>query len=148
MAERPGLAIQWRLGGAFALALGICVLVVILSYRATNQFISSSREASAAGRMMLELEQTLSLLQDAETGQRGYLLTGDDAYLAPYYGALRQLAVERNILHALPAGTDSATVQRIGRLIDAKQEELRASIEAYRSRGRGAALAIVRDGGG
>jgi PAS domain S-box-containing protein len=98
--------------------------------------------------MMLELEQTLSLLQDAETGQRGYLLTGDDAYLAPYYGALRQLAVERNILHALPAGTDSATVQRIGRLIDAKQEELRASIEAYRSRGRGAALAIVRDGGG
>jgi PAS domain S-box-containing protein len=146
--ERPSLAIQWRLGGAFALALCICVLVVILSYRATNQFIGSSRQASAAGRMMLELEQTLSLLQDAETGQRGFLLTGDDAYLAPYNGALRELAIERNTLRAFPSGTDSATVTRIGRLIDAKREELRASVEAYRTGGRAAALAIVREGRG
>jgi PAS domain S-box-containing protein len=148
MPERPGLPIQWRLGGAFALALGICVLVIALSYRATNQFISASGEASAAGRTMLELERTLSLLQDAETGQRGFLLTGDESYLAPYDAALRQLAIERTMLRGLPSGTDSATASRIGRLIDAKQEELHASVEAYRTRGRGAALAIVRDGRG
>ncbi len=39
-----------------------------------------------------DLSELLSSLQDAETGERGFLLTGNDAYLAPYHRALRSVA--------------------------------------------------------
>jgi PAS domain S-box-containing protein len=38
----------------------------------------------------LKLEQTLSYLKDAESGQSGYLLTNDTAFLRPYYGAIEK----------------------------------------------------------
>ena len=38
----------------------------------------------------LKLEQTLSYLKDAESGQSGYLLTKDTAFLRPYYGAIKK----------------------------------------------------------
>ena len=117
MNERPALSIQWRLGGAFALALGISILVVVLSYRTTARFIASSRAAASASRTTIELERVISVMQDAETGQRGFLLTGDDSYLAPYREALQRLGQERQALAEAAGQADSATVARIGRLM-------------------------------
>ena len=148
MNERPALSIQWRLGGAFALALGISILVVLLSYRTTARFIASSRAAASASRTTIELERVISVMQDAETGQRGFLLTGDESYLAPYHEALLRLGQERQALAEAAGSADSATVARIGRLAGTKQAELEQSLDAYRARGLPAALAIVRSGRG
>jgi CHASE3 domain sensor protein len=51
--------IQRRLAGAFVLALGISVLVVVLSYRPTGRFIRSSRAAAAPSRTTLELARVM-----------------------------------------------------------------------------------------
>ena len=55
---------------------------------ARSLLIESQQADNAAVRKAFELERRivlmLSLVQDAETGQRGYLLTGDTRYLAPY----------------------------------------------------------------
>ena len=148
MSERRAVPIQWRLAGAFALAFGISILVVILSYRTSARFIASSRSAAEASRTTLALEQLISTVQDAETGQRGFLLTGEDHYLDPYHDALDRLSQQRTRLAVAAGSVDSAAVRRISRLADAKQRELELSVEAYRLRGPAAALAIVRSGRG
>ena len=49
---------------------------------------------------LINLQALFSTLQDAETGQRGFLITGDEAYLAPYERALGELATSRAHLRA------------------------------------------------
>ena len=65
---------------------------------ATAWFGAQRGTANAAVQRILDVELrlsgVLSLMQDAETGQRGYLLTGDEAYLQPYEAALRSIAGE------------------------------------------------------
>jgi PAS domain S-box-containing protein len=140
--------IQRRLAGAFVLALGISVLVVVLSYRTTGRFIRSSRAAAATSRTTLELERVMSLLQDAETGQRGYLLTGDEGYLEPYRNAVARLPSERRMLASAAGPADAGTVALIGRLSDVKLAELERSIRTYREKGAGPARAMVANGSG
>jgi signal transduction histidine kinase len=96
-------------------------------------------------------ERVLTLTQDAETGQRGFLLTGDDTYLAPYREG------QRNVL---PALADVARLTRdnprqqaelasLRGLVTGKLAELARTIAARRASGDpAAAIAIVRTGRG
>ena len=60
----------------------------------TLRSLTSEQKSGQAIRGAIEIEGQLyvllSLLQDAETGQRGYLLTGDETYLAPYDFSVRR----------------------------------------------------------
>ena len=57
---------------------------------------------------MTQLEQVVSTLKDAETGQRGYLLTGERVYLEPYEQALSVIPGQLERLRALTGyGTDA-----------------------------------------
>src|SRR5665213_1629706 len=55
-------------------------------------------------QVLFELSQTESLLEDAETGQRGFLYTGDLRYLAPYDLAVTQVAAHIRHLAQLTTG--------------------------------------------
>src|ERR1700761_6298746 len=72
---------------ALAFTLGSIVAVAGL-YRAQSYDRDRARQTIATE---LALSQVLSLLQDAETGQRGFLLTGSDAYLQPFTEATAAL---------------------------------------------------------
>ena len=54
--------------------------------------------------MLLSLNELFSTLQDAETGQRGFLLTGDEAYLQPYVDAVDTLPARLKAVERLGAG--------------------------------------------
>ncbi|MEO3406946.1 PAS domain S-box protein [Mucilaginibacter sp. CAU 1740] len=66
------------------------MLVGILSYLFIQNLLSSNNEVAHSNLIIQKLERTLSLMKDAETGQRGYLLTGREGFLAPYRGAYPQ----------------------------------------------------------
>ena len=86
------------------------------------------------------------LLQDAETGQRGFLLTRDDRYLEPYREAQAQLTPSLERLRVL-AGDEagfSAAIDRLAGLVDEKLAELAQTIELASAGRDQAALAIVR----
>ncbi len=51
---------------------------------------------------LYQLSETLSLLKDAETGQRGFLLTGEDSFLQPYNVAVQHLHSQFQELRAIP----------------------------------------------
>src|SRR6266446_8003832 len=75
----------------FVVAAGILVFVGWESYRYTAR-IDEIADARKHGHEVLRtLDETLARLVDAETGQRGYLLTGDEAYLEPYREAIKNL---------------------------------------------------------
>jgi len=108
------------------------------------------RSAGRPPRACAEWPRLLSTLQDAETGQRGYLLTQEEENLAPYQAALGLLQTNLSELKQLTSDNPSQQ-QRLGRLeplISQELAELKQTIELRRSRGLPAALAVVTTGTG
>jgi diguanylate cyclase (GGDEF)-like protein len=107
------------------------------------------REAIANG-MLRHLRDVRDDLLDAETGQRGFLLTGDESYLAPYAAACERMASDLALLAAAPTADDVffADFLKLQLLANRKLSELDRTI-TMRKRGNAAqALATARAGYG
>lgn len=116
----------------------------VLTLRNASLLIAATHDALAA------TSAVLSVLRDAETGQRGYLLTNDDDYLAPYFTARSSVDQSLHTLHTLSKQEilDTARVQRIQTLADAKFAELEKTLEAHEDGGIEGARAVVITGRG
>src|SRR5206468_478516 len=101
-----------------------------------------------------EVEGLLSALKDAETGQRGFLLTGEDDYLEPYRRATQDPAhsLSQRMLRLREALADrpeqTPRLDEIDRQTTRKLEELDSSLRAYKTDGRDAAVRVVASGRG
>jgi PAS domain S-box-containing protein len=90
-------------------ALGFCLVVVVLFVNAYVAFqnIRSVREhdqlVTHSNRVLHQLETLLSRVKDAETGQRGYILTRREDFLEPYHDAKSKLHLELDDLTKLIA---------------------------------------------
>src|ERR1700760_4748309 len=84
----PGLLRNLQIG--FGLSLLILIITSVASYSSIHNLLDSSRWVDHTDSVINQLSATLSVLKDAETGQRGYLLTSDTAFLRPYNGAQEQ----------------------------------------------------------
>jgi CHASE3 domain sensor protein len=91
-------------------------------------------------------EQTFSDLKDAESGQRGYLLTGDERYLAQYISGSRSVRGDVRTLKEYLGDSSKlvAIFDQVSPLIDKKLNELESSVLAYKKSGLPAAIAIVK----
>ncbi|MCK0207127.1 response regulator [Starkeya koreensis] len=134
-------AVAFALAGAFVFFLvsGAIAYMNLRALREGNEKIIQSYE------VMIALDELLSNAQDAETGQRGFLLTNNENYLQPYNAALR--AMPRK-LDEIEAATRDNPVQHpkvnaLRQHVDAKLAELRDTIEIRRARGLDAVLDIV-----
>jgi signal transduction histidine kinase len=101
------------------------------------------RETSAA----IALVGAVALAREAESGQRGYLLTGDDAYLLPYRRAVRQVA-EASALVASSGPWPPAEVAALRADLDAKMREMASSVTLAEAGRREEAVDVVRSGRG
>ena len=93
--------------GAFALP-AILMLIGVLLVQQTNQNAQANRSAGIASTTRNQLQLVFGLMQDAEDGQRGYLLTGDTVFLAPYNNALHDLPATMGKLQRLTANDAQA----------------------------------------
>jgi signal transduction histidine kinase len=88
-------------------------------------------------------------MADAETGSRGYVLTGDTAYLGPYRTASASLAANLAMLRELAESPGQrAQLAALEPLIDRRLAIVRRTIELRREQGFPAALAIIQTGRG
>ena len=94
----------WRL-----LAFAIVVVIVVLFYFDWRAFRADATQVDETRQLQQQTDNLLSSITDAETGQRGYLLTGDRKYLEPYEKAVAALPGELSVL----AGTAAATHREI-----------------------------------
>src|ERR1700755_3274549 len=67
------------------------VALSLLSHRSIQQRANTAEQTRVTTAKLIQLEQVLTDLKDAETGQRGYLLSGEDRYLDPYRSATSQI---------------------------------------------------------
>jgi signal transduction histidine kinase/DNA-binding response OmpR family regulator len=71
----------------FLVASVAVIVIAALSYQALQGTASARNRVTRGVTALDRLQVLLSTLQDAETGQRGFLITGDEAYLEPYNNA-------------------------------------------------------------
>src|SRR5260370_15659447 len=87
---------KWKMGNRLVLA-GFIIATAILafvgwqSYRNTERFAEASEWRKHTYEVLRNLDETVARLVDAETGQRGYLLTREEAYLAPHRTAIKNI---------------------------------------------------------
>lgn len=134
------------------LVLGIIASLAIavnaeLGYRRLE---SANRQMALAVAMQAAVHEMLALIVDAETGQRGYLLTGQEEYLTPYNAALPKFeGVFARLRNLLTVGGTEEQRDRVGQfniLVGKKLAELEAALALYRKDGAQAAQALLDTG--
>jgi PAS domain S-box-containing protein len=133
---------------AVASAVAIAVLIVDLGLTYWNLYsINRTWEAVARSHdVVVGLDDVLSNLLDAETGQRGYLLTGDERYLEPYTKSHSLIAASLARLGSL-LSNDAVKRKHLKVVVQAtsaKLAELEETIKLHRELGLEAALAVVK----
>ena len=145
-----GMKRQWGLALAvMALVLGLAF--VGLEMRRDFERVRALRqETEQSHRAREELQTVFSLMQDAETGQRGYVISGNVDFLAPYTAAIDRLGRELPRLRTAYAGnpTQNANIAELEQRIAVKQAAMREALVAHDTRGREAGLAVVATGEG
>lgn len=85
---------------------------------------------AAASRTRLALNRVMQLVLDAETGSRGYLLTGDPRYLEPYNAAVAEISQQLDALRGayLPSSDEARTLHQMTRNVQTKLAEMDMSV--------------------
>ena len=131
------------------LFLSMAVLVVcgtVGIYLFGNAILRNNRARQTCEDVVQHVQNTLSTLKDAETGQRGYLLTGEERYLSPYASARQKIAAELDKLSTY-AGHNTITADDVAKFrdrSDKKMAELEQTVRLRRDAGADAALAVVK----
>jgi PAS domain S-box-containing protein len=105
---------------------------------------------SHSKRVVQALRDVESLLKDAETGQRGYLYTGQEVYLAPYRFATTELDARLHDL-VLAVGDDAQEQEQVNQirvLSHEKLAEIAQTIALFQARDAAGAKAMVLSGNG
>ena len=100
-------------------------------------------EARRDNRMLVASERLLSAVKDVETAQRGYLLTGENAYLAPYTAAIPQLHRQLELLSGIGLPLDG-----LPDLVNTRVAMAETGIALRRTGGLNAALSAINGGRG
>jgi signal transduction histidine kinase len=140
---------KWSVEKKTLVGLGFASVILVsinaLAFWNLRQHKNTSDELVHTGEVLEKLETVSSNLKDAETGQRGYIVTGQERYLKPYITALAKVKPEIQELKRLTA--DSPNQQRrlntLEPLTQEKFAELDQTINLRRDKGFEAAQQVV-----
>jgi CHASE3 domain sensor protein len=134
----------------FALSFALLAVIGAVAYRSIGT-LEATRVAVEHTHVVLQrIAEVLSLLTDAETGARGFVITGDASYLEPYNVATADLDKAVKALRALTADNQQqqARLEKAEPIISAKLSGLTSNIDTRKARGFEAASRIVAEGQG
>jgi len=127
--------------GTVVLLMAIGVVFTFWSYR---QIESASNHRRDSRDVITAADDLMASLVDAENGQRGYALTGDEAYLEPYLAVRdtlkRDLSVLRQLTTSAPA---QQHVDTMAPLLDAKLAEMENTITMRRNHDVAGVLTLI-----
>lgn len=130
----------------FGLALSILIGIGAFSYLNFFNYRKTNDRVTHTHEVLQTNENILVLIINAETGQRGYLIAGEERYLEPYYIAIK--TIEQEIKELRQLISDNPNQQRrldiLEQLVVTKFAELRETIALRRNKGLEAALQVVK----
>jgi len=125
---------QWRLGQVLPVGLGLVAVLTIatavISFVSARSIAETESEVNRTNVIKSELNELEKVLVDAETGQRGFLYTGRESFLAPYERSLERYDEIMDDLRFQLQGTPEqlSNLEELQDRIDAKYEELGQTI--------------------
>ena len=144
----------WTIGQQLALGLLIplatLVVLGITSFRSAQSLLENNRRVIHTYEVLTAAEGLLSHLKDAETGQRGFIITGRPEFLDPYDHALRSIEEDRDTLRRLTSDNPRQQ-ERLTRLqapVQDKLDELEETIAQRRRDGLDPVISVVASGDG
>jgi len=137
-------AVTWLLALAFLVSL-----LIFLSMWSFEQTEDAARTRNQTNRVRNMAVGLFSALKDAETGQRGFLLTNDETFLEPYLLVSKDISSQMTELQQTTANADASHhLDVLAPLISAKLDNLANLIAIQRLKGQRAAMAQVRQTNG
>ena len=129
----------------FGAALVILAAIGAVSFEQSRLLKVDAQNINASIAVLKDLDQLNVRLVDAETGQRGYLITGEEKYLEPYTAALPQISQLTDSVSALVTDNPEQTahVDTVRALTANKLAELQETIQLRRTSGFEAAKTVV-----
>jgi len=134
-----------KIGGLIAFSVAMSILLGFFAFMMVNKLNTSIGWTTHTYQVLQNQEQVITLLRDAETGQRGFIITGEERYLEPYNLAIK------SIMQKIDDGSElvkdnPSEFQRIAKiklLVIDKLAELNQTIELRKNLGFNAALQVV-----
>ncbi len=145
---------MWTFGRRLAVGFGLTFVLLAaigtVAYRGIDALTRTSYSVTHSHAINERIAQLLRLLGDAETGQRGFVITGDDAFLEPYTAALAALPVAVKELRELTADDprQHGRLDEVDQLIARKLAELQRTIALRRSAGFEPTAKAIAEGAG
>lgn len=134
-----------------ALLLVAVVGLFVAAQSGQRRLEEASRHVEVVAARQSALADFWQLVRQAESSQRGYILLDNANYLGPFHEAAGDLPQAEARLGAAFAGASAAThadIVDIEQLGQAKFAEMRQTIELYRTRGKAAAIDLIRSNAG
>lgn len=143
------MARNWTFGRilsvGYALAGLVLLLVAAVGYQSTASLIDNDDRVNHTHLVRRELADLISQITDAETGQRGYVITGNETYLATYQSSLPRIGNTYNDVRKLTSDNpdQQRRLQTLSPLIDAKLTELQRIVDLRKTGGMDAAVSAI-----
>ena len=132
MPRQPS-SIEKKIFAGFGFALVVSVLVSLTTYFNNERLVETRKKVAESQEALRSLKQILATVTNAETGSRGYLLTGDETFLEPFKTATGRIEPDMQRVR-VATRNDRTILPRLTQLEDLTRNKLQALNQANQLR--------------
>src|ERR1700728_4304594 len=145
LGEELGEVGRWYIALPPLLLIGFLIGLFFLAAAGQSRLNTADERVHDSQLRQQALSEFIALISDAESGQRGYLLTGESSYLQPYTEAVGKVEAALDRVHEAYGGKDdSREFQELRILTGQKLGELEDTLALFKRRGTSPAVNVVR----
>jgi methyl-accepting chemotaxis protein len=143
-------SIGYKILAGYGLAVVVLSIIGLTSYHSVVRFQENVELRRQSHEVLFHVERLLGVLKDAETGQRGYLITGASSYKDRYQSALKHVDEALDELDAAtrPHGDAQTILKQVRELVGARLKSLAEGFTAYEEDGYDKAKEYISQGRG
>jgi methyl-accepting chemotaxis protein len=138
------LSFTLKIGGSFGLILIILLLTGFISFTNMKILQEDAALVTHTRQTLTKIEEVFRDISEAETGARGYIITGDEAFMDPYHLALPEISADMNELkQSISDPGDMQLLVKLESLVEEKLDFLELVINVYRNNGYDAVRDLI-----
>ncbi|WP_312136470.1 response regulator [Brevundimonas sp.] len=133
-----------------AIVLAFFCATSLIAYMNIQVLRTNNQQIMHTHRVIVGIDGLMTTMLDAETGQRGYLLTGNPSYLMPYERASQRIEERLSELADLTKDnpTQTAHLNQARSHVSIRMSELKNALQARRERGVSGAAELLNSNRG
>ena len=136
----------WQLAIVVAVAVGFVIALFFVAEFGRMRLVTAEHDVRRAQAQLARVVDLYALLMNAESGHRGYLLTGDPTYLEPLHRADGRIQLLSSELAATYRGKDErvgAAIRQLGTVARERMNQMEESVAVYNLEGPAAGLRLA-----